>query len=240
MEEKEIWKDVAGYEGYYQVSNLGRVRSLDRIASNGRKIKGKILSTKVNTPPYYPRVSLSVNGKMKLVQVHRLVAQAFVYNPDPEHKTQVGHKDESRTNNRADNLEWVTPKENSNMPLHRERVSKANEGKVLSAETKSKISLSQKGKYKGEKNPFYNKHHTNETKKKMSDIKKMTYQGGNHPQAKKVVCDNIVYGSAVEASKALNINRNTLKCWLNGSNKMPKEWKDRGLRYFDGGKNELL
>lgn len=237
---EEIWKDVVGYKGYYQVSNLGRVRSLDRIASNGRKIKGKILSTKVNTPPYYPRVSLSVNGKMKLVQVHRLVAQAFVYNPDPEHKTQVGHKDESRTNNRADNLEWVTPKENSNMPLHRERVSKANEGKVLSAETKSKISLSQKGKYKGEKNPFYNKHHTNETKKKMSDIKKMTYQGGNHPQAKKVVCDNIVYGSAVEASKALNINRNTLKCWLNGSNKMPKEWKDRGLRYFDGGKNELL
>ena len=237
---EEIWKDVVGYEGYYQVSNLGRVRSLDRIASNGRKIKGKILSTKVNTPPYYPRVSLSVNGKMKLVQVHRLVAQAFVYNPDPEHKTQVGHKDESRTNNRADNLEWVTPKENSNMPLHRERVSKANEGKVLSAETKSKISLSQKGKYKGEKNPFYNKHHTNETKKKMSDIKKMTYQGGNHPQAKKVICDNIVYGSAVEASKALNINRNTLKCWLNGSNKMPKEWKDRGLKYFDGGKNELL
>lgn len=237
---EEIWKDVVGYEGYYQVSNLGRVRSLDRIASNGRKIKGKILSTKVNTPPYYPRVSLSVNGKMKLAQVHRLVAQAFVYNPDPEHKTQVGHKDESRTNNRADNLEWVTPKENSNMPLHRKRVSKANEGKVLSAETKSKISLSQKGKYKGEKNPFYNKHHTNETKKKMSDIKKMTYQGGNHPQAKKVVCDNIVYGSAVEASKALNINRNTLKCWLNGSNKMPKEWKDRGLRYFDGGKNELL
>ena len=237
---EEIWKDVVGYEGYYQVSNLGRVRSLDRIASNGRKIKGKILSTKVNTPPYYPRVSLSVNGKMKLVQVHRLVAQAFVYNPDPEHKTQVGHKDESRTNNRADNLEWVTPKENSNMPLHRERVSKANEGKVLSAETKSKISLSQKGKYKGEKNPFYNKHHTNEAKKKMSDIKKMTYQGGNHPQAKKVICDNIVYGSAVEASEALNINRNTLKCWLNGSNKMPKEWKDRGLRYFDGGKNELL
>ena len=237
---EEIWKDVVGYEGYYQVSNLGRVRSLDRIASNGRKIKGKILSTKVNTPPYYPRVSLSVNGKMKLVQVHRLVAQAFVYNPDPEHKTQVGHKDESRTNNRADNLEWVTPKENSNMPLHRKRVSKANEGKVLSTETKSKISLSQKGKYKGEKNPFYNKHHTNEAKKKMSDIKKMTYQGGNHPQAKKVVCDNIVYGSAVEASKALNINRNTLKCWLNGSNKMPKEWKDRGLRYFDGGKNELL
>ena len=237
---EEIWKDVVGYEGYYQVSNLGRVRSLDRIASNGRKVKGKILSTKVNTPPYYPRVSLSVNGKMKLVQVHRLVAQAFVYNPDPEHKTQVGHKDESRTNNRADNLEWVTPKENSNMPLHRERVSKANEGKVLSTETKSKISLSQKGKYKGEKNPFYNKHHTNEAKKKMSDIKKMTYQGGNHPQAKKVVCDNIVYGSAVEASKALNINRNTLKCWLNGSNKMPKEWKDRGLRYFDGGKNELL
>ena len=148
---EEIWKDVVGYEGYYQVSNLGRVRSLDRIASNGRKIKGKILSTKVNTPPYYQRVSLSVNGKMKLVQVHRLVAQAFVYNPDPEHKTQVGHKDESRTNNRADNLEWVTPKENSNMPLHRERVSKANEGKVLSAETKSKISLSQKGKYKGKK-----------------------------------------------------------------------------------------
>ena len=237
---EEIWKDVVGYEGYYQVSNLGRVRSLDRIASNGRKIKGKILSTKVNTPPYYPRVSLSVNGKMKLVQVHRLVAQAFVYNPDPEHKTQVGHKDESRTNNRADNLEWVTPKENSNMPLHCKRVSKANEGKVLSTESKSKISSSLKGKYEGEKNPFYNNHHTNEAKKKMSDIKKMTYQGGNHPQAKKVVCDNIVYGSAVEASKALNINRNTLKCWLNGSNKMPKEWKDRGLRYFDGGKNELL
>ena len=218
---EEIWKDVVGYEGYYQVSNLGRVKSLDRISSNGRKIKGKILSTKVNTPPYYPRVSLSVNGKMKLVQVHRLVAQAFVYNPDPEHKTQVGHKDESRTNNRADNLEWVTPKENSNMPKHIERLS---------------VALS------GENNPMYGNYGklssrwkavvTEETRAKMSKKSKGRFTRATHPASKKVMCDGIVYDTILECAEHYGMNRNTFSNYLNGRIKMPNKWKNLGLSFY--------
>jgi len=230
---EEIWKDIEGYEGLYQVSNLGRVRSLDRIDALGNHRKEKILSTKNNTKTRYPRVCLCKNGKHKLIVVHRLVALTFIPNSEPLIKTQVGHKDETRTNNRVDNLEWVTPKENSNTPLHRHRVAEANIGKIFSEEHKEKLSKSRLGKYQGKENPFYNKHHSEEAKKKMSETKKKTYQGGNHPQAKKVICERVEYGSTAEASLSLGVNRSTLKSWLNGKNKMPSHWVERGLKYKD-------
>lgn len=106
--DKERWKDVIGYEGLYQVSNLGRVKSVDRLTTdkNGRTytVKGKILNqSKVGD---YLRVSLYTNNVARGKLVHRLVAEAFI--PNPNKYEIVNHKDENKLNNCSDNLEWCT------------------------------------------------------------------------------------------------------------------------------------
>lgn len=104
--DKEVWKDIKNYEGLYQVSNFGRVKSLRKI--RGIQIqKEKILTSQLVKGGYY-RVNLCKNGKCKCYLVHRLVAEAFI----PEHFT-VNHKDGDKSNNTVDNLEWVTQKENN-------------------------------------------------------------------------------------------------------------------------------
>lgn len=112
---QEIWKDIQGYEGLYQVSNLGRVRSLDRVIQykNGSKHlhKGNILpQRKRRRNSNYLSVSLYKNDIGKTCVVHRFVAIAFI--PNPENKPQVNHKDENPENNCVENLEWVTSYEN--------------------------------------------------------------------------------------------------------------------------------
>ena len=99
----EIWKDVVGYEGLYQVSNLGRVRSLDVVDRLGRLHKGKIRVSKDNGTGYQT-LPLKHDGKQKMVTVHRMVAIAFVDNP--YNLPEVNHIDGDKTNNRASNLEW--------------------------------------------------------------------------------------------------------------------------------------
>ena len=120
---KEIWKDILGYEGLYQVSNFGRVRSLDRIVKekNGKNkfLKGKILKY-ILVYGGYMVVRLSKNGILKNYYVHRLVAQAFLDNPD--NLPQVNHKDENPLNNVVSNLEWVSAKYNCNYGTRNERV----------------------------------------------------------------------------------------------------------------------
>lgn len=114
MKMNEIWKDVVGFEGLYQVSNLGNVKSLDRLVtySDGRQIthKGKEIIPLDNHG--YLRVSLSKNGEKKEYRVHRLVALAFI--PNPDNKPYVNHLDEVKSNNFVDNLEWSTKDENFN------------------------------------------------------------------------------------------------------------------------------
>ena len=112
--EKEIWKDIKGYEGYYQVSNLGKVRSLDRFINGNnckRLKKGKILKPFVNNRGY-ELVILSLRQKTKHFQIHRLVAETFI--PNPDNLPCVNHKDENPKNNKIDNLEWCTVKYNIN------------------------------------------------------------------------------------------------------------------------------
>ena len=110
---KEVWKDIEGYEGLYQVSTLGRVKN----SRSGRILKGG------KHKAGYHQVILCKNGKVKYYLVHRLVAQAFI--PNPQNKPQVNHIDEDKENNYVENLEWVTIKENLNYGTRNLRASKA-------------------------------------------------------------------------------------------------------------------
>ena len=129
---KEIWKDVIGYEGLYQVSNRGRVKSLERLSTNGRCLKGKILKTYKRNG--YNRISLSKNGKNNWFSTHRLVAESFLNKLDFKslldedrskidlNKLEVNHIDENKSNNNIDNLEWCTSKYNNNYGNHKQNV----------------------------------------------------------------------------------------------------------------------
>lgn len=111
---EEVWKDIQGYEGLYQVSNLGRVRSLSRYVNYGHSVayrKGRILKEGIATCGYR-QVELRKNNRPTHALVHRLVAQAFI--PNPDNLPQVNHKDENKANNQVSNLEWNTSKDNIN------------------------------------------------------------------------------------------------------------------------------
>ena len=110
----EIWKDVKGYEGSYQVSNLGRVKGLARIVPHGRcgtcSIKEKVLTPGEHRQGYL-MAFLARDRKRKRIYVHRLVAIAFLSNPF--NKPTVNHKDGDKSNNKSTNLEWATRSENT-------------------------------------------------------------------------------------------------------------------------------
>lgn len=126
---EEIWKDIKGYEGLYQISNLGRVKSL----GNGKSRKEKILKPRKNSAGYL-RVMLCKEGKIKDFYIHRLVANTFLSNPN--NYTQINHKNEIKTCNYVSNLEWCTAKYNINYGSHNESVRKAQKcKKVICIET---------------------------------------------------------------------------------------------------------
>ena len=142
----EIWKDIPGYEGYYQISNLGRIRSLDRYANvcgNGKRlVKGRIIKSVKCTNGYY-EASLNRNGVRKVMLLHRVVANVFI--PNPFNLPEVNHKDENKLNNlvfinpdgsidyEKTNLEWCTTQYNLSYGTRNERFQKkANEPRMRS------------------------------------------------------------------------------------------------------------
>lgn len=195
---EEIWKDIKGFEGLYQVSNLGRVKSFQKYGKNGglrafRKDKDGYLI-----------LFLHKNGRQYIKKVHRLVAEAFI--PNPENKPCIDHINTIKTDNTIQNLRWCTIKENAENPLSRIHISKARTGTKASDDTKRKFSSMKKG----ELNPMYGKNHTDDTKKKMSiPIMQLDMNGAIVEE---------FYGAA-DASKKTGIHRQTIVGVLKGRGK---------------------
>jgi len=134
--QKEIWKDIKGYEGVYQVSNAGRVRSLDRFDRRGIKKIG-VIKTPQDNGNGYKYVQLKLDGTFKNHYIHRLVATCFIDNPN-EYE-QVNHINEIKEDNNVNNLEWCTREYNNNYgtkplknTIHLAKLNKNNETPIYS------------------------------------------------------------------------------------------------------------
>lgn len=191
----EEWRDIKGYEGLYQVSDWGNVRSLDRVVefynvSKGgmskRFLKGQLLKKVLNTQGYHVVCLHNSEHQQKEGKVHILVAKAFI--PNPENKTEVGHLKtmenglEDKTANEVWHLAWMTREENGNYGTIIERLSESK---------------------KGDKNPNFGNHLSEETRKKMSESRKgrKTWNKGIHTnfkKSKKVNQYNLITGEFIK------------------------------------------
>ncbi len=151
---KEVWRPVVGYEEHYEVSNFGRVRSVDRVVTLNdrwggtfeRRFRGVLRVLSVD-PNGYPVVHLYRPGSVKLLKVHRLVAQAF--HPNPKNLPQVDHKDNDPSNPRANNLQWATGQGNMDFMVARGRScrgAKVNTAKLTARKVRALRARAAKGK----------------------------------------------------------------------------------------------
>lgn len=197
-EQQEIWKPIViekngviyDYTGLYEVSNMGRVRSLDMVDANGVRRSGKIrkcnsYSSRSNK---YLQIGLTKNKETKSFYIHRLVATMFI--PNPENLPEVNHRDENKLNNCVDNLEWCDRKHNCNYGTRSERRTEKMKGRRLKDEHKQKL------------------------KENHAD-----FTGAKHPKAVKVICieyPDIIFGSIKEAQEWCHGN---IKAYFKGKSK---------------------
>ena len=202
--ENEIWKPIKDYEGLYEVSNLGKIKRLSKTIINYKE-REYIFEEKIMKPfkgnSGYLIIDLTKNKIRRKFLVHRLVAEAFI--PNPENKPCVDHINTIREDNRAENLRWVTRSENCNNELTKKHMSDGQMGKQLSEDTKKKIRKSLKGNKRSE-----------ETKDKIRKSK----------ESKKVYCIelNKVFESINEASRELNLSSGHISDVCRGKRKHEK------------------
>lgn len=138
----EIWKDIKGWENLYQVSNIGRIKSLrDTVYSHRTKSTVRVDREKI-LKPYtdskgYLLVDLRKNGKRYTRKVHRIVADVFI--PNPENLPQVNHKDENKKNNSVNNLEWCNNKYNATYGTAKKRMAEKRNKKVVQISLKGEV-----------------------------------------------------------------------------------------------------
>ena len=120
-ENNEVWKDILGYEGLYQVSDKGRLKSI----GYGKERILKLVKDRGG----YLTVGLRKNGEVKTCKIHRLVAQTFI--PNPDNLSDINHKDEDKTNNSVQNIEWCSAKYNCNFGTRNQRISEKTSKPVL-------------------------------------------------------------------------------------------------------------
>lgn len=176
---ERIWKDIAGFEGLYQVSNYGEVKALERLVENngGLQKKHERILKQNRSNKTHCTVVLCKDGKMYPKLVHRLVALAFI--PNPENKPVVDHIDTNPQNNRVDNLRWVTTQENCMNPITRINNSKSKMGhqyygRPLTVDERKKISDANKGKkYDDDMKRKLSDAHKNSDIAKMSSLKNL-------------------------------------------------------------------
>lgn len=210
------WRDIKGFKGLYQVSNTGLVRSI-------RLKPYKVLSLSIK-PNGYVRVTLSKGGLDKSKYIHRLVAEAFL--PNPEGKPQVNHKDRNKLNNSKSNLEWMTSRENIR---HARDTSLSNNTCNLTLNQVIEIEgLLKEGKlFHREIASIYNVNRFDitdiATGRRWSEvvdyraIPKKDKKGKNNPKSKAVVnCRGEVFSTITEASIKLKVDYSTLRKALNG------------------------
>lgn len=172
---EELWKDIVGYEGLYQVSNFGNIKVVSRTIVTKAGVT-RVIKEQLRKPLLdhngYPYIYLTKDSKPKFFSIHRLVALHFIEIPESLIKEgytadtlQINHKDEVKANNRADNLEWCTAKYNINYGTGRARagvnISKAKKGKKPPKEVLEALANANRGR-----------HHSEETKRKIGLVHK--------------------------------------------------------------------
>lgn len=206
----EEWRDIPGYP-LYRASNKGRImrkcHEYDYYLKNGfdRDVlyPEYIMKQRLHRDGYFIINIYNEKHIKKTERVHRLIALAWLINDDPENKTQVNHINEIKTDNRPENLEWVTPIMNANHATRNTRVSGKLTGKIF-------------GHW---------------TKQRRNNIRKGLIASG--VGCKPVISDvGLYFKSAKEAAKKYKIKANTMRGYLNGSHKMPEKLKRIGLRYL--------
>ena len=202
--ENEIWKPIKDYEGLYEVSSIGRVRSMSYTNQHGTFDRVIILKGWICGG--YPCIQLTKNNEKKTFKIHRLVAETFI--PNPNNLPEVDHINTVRDDNRVENLRWVTHKENMNNEL-----TKLNIGKSVA----------------NENNGMYGKYHSEETKNKMSKIAK---KGEDNPKSIKVVqldknTNELIkiWDSLNEAEKKEGYHARCISACCKGKRKTHKRYK---------------
>lgn len=200
----EVWKPVKYYEGLYEISNYGRVKSIERVIQdkNGKnKVVHEKYITQHDNGRGYLFVSLWKDNKTKKEYVHRLVAITFI--PNPEKLPQVNHIDEDKQNNYVDNLEWCTCQYNNNYGTHIDRL-------IETCKNNGIYDMSSK-------------------RMKENNPNKGQYKGGLNGYAKKVICEGKIFDCLKDCAEYYGINYGTFRNYLCGH--MPERFAKLGLSY---------